>query len=98
MVIPSSITNIGVKAFYASSIESLKVNGMSGTIGSLAFGDAHALTNVTLKGGDGGLTISTIAFRESNATAVTINGKVTLNKNAFKNNQRLVHFRKCNIK
>lgn len=89
VVIPSSITNIGVKAFYASSIESLKVNGMSGTIGSLAFGDAHALTNVTLKGGDGGLTISTIAFRESNATAVTINGKVTLNKNAFKNNQRL---------
>ena len=85
VVIPSSITNIGVKAFYASSIESLKVNGMSGTIGSLAFGDAHALTNVTLKGGDGGLTISTIAFRESNATAVTINGKVTLNKNAFKN-------------
>lgn len=89
VVIPSTITNIGVKAFYASAVESLKVNGMSGTIGSLAFGDAHAITNITLKGGKDGLTISTIAFRESNATSVTINGNVTLNKNAFKNNQRL---------
>lgn len=89
VAIPSTITNIGVKAFYASSIESLKVNGMSGTIGSLAFGDAHAITNVTLKGGRDGLVISSIAFRESNATSVTINGNVTLNKNAFKNNRRL---------
>ena len=89
VVIPATITNIGVKAFYGSSIESLKVHGMNGTIGSLAFGDAHALTNVTLKGGESGLTVSTIAFRESNALSVSISGKVTLNKNAFKNNQRL---------
>ena len=89
IVIPSTVTNIGVRAFADSSIYSLKINEMNGTIGSLAFGNTHALTNVTIKGGSSGLTVSTIAFRESNATSVSIKGNVTVNKNAFKNATRI---------
>ena len=89
IVIPSHITKIGTKAFYLASITSVKVNEMNGTIGSLAFGGNHALTNVTLKGGSSGMTVSTIAFRDSGAQSVTIKGKVAINKNAFKNNTRL---------
>lgn len=89
IVIPSHIEKIGTKAFYLSSIVSVKVNEMNGKIGSLAFGANYSLTNVTLKGGNEGLTVSTIAFRDSGAQSVTIKGKVTINKNAFKNNTRL---------
>lgn len=89
IVIPSHVTRIGTKAFYLSSITSVKVNEMNGTIGSLAFGANYSLTNVTLKGGSSGMTVSTIAFRDSGAQSVTIKGKVTINKNAFKNNTRL---------
>ncbi len=89
IVIPSHITRIGTKAFYQASITGVKVNEMNGTIGSLAFGANYSLTNVTLKGGSSGMTVSTIAFRDSGAQSVTIKGKVTINKNAFKNNTRL---------
>lgn len=89
IVIPSTITNIGVKAFYKASLISLKINNINGTIGSLAFGETANLDSVTIKGGSKGLTVSTIAFRESHATSVTIVGNVTVNKNAFKNNLSL---------
>lgn len=89
IVIPSHISKIGTKAFYLAAITSVKVNEMNGTIGSLAFGSNYSLTNVTLKGGNTGMTVSTIAFRDSGAQSVTIKGKVDIHKNAFKNNTRL---------
>lgn len=89
IVIPSTVTKIGTKAFYNGALTSVKVNEMNGSIGSLAFGSNYSLSNVTLKGGNSGLTVSTIAFRDSGAQSVTIKGNVTINKNAFKNNTRL---------
>ena len=89
IVIPSTISAIGIRAFQYSSIFTLKINDMSGTIGSLAFADTSALTTVYVKGAGDGLVISTIAFRESNGTSVSLIGNITVNKNAFKNNTRI---------
>ena len=91
IVIPEHITDIGIKAFYQSSIVGVKVNEMNGTIGSLAFGANQSLSNVTLKGGKSGLTVSTSAFRDSNTQSITVKGKVNIHKHAFKNNTRLIN-------
>lgn len=83
IIIPSTITKIGAKAFYKSTIASVKINGMSGEIGYLAFGNCSNLSNVVIKGY--GLTLNEEAFSSSAITSLTLNGNITVKKNAFKN-------------
>lgn len=56
---------------------------MNGTIGSYAFGKTTRIANVTLKGGESGLTISSVAFADTTATDVTVRGNVQINKKAY---------------
>lgn len=44
---------------------------------------------MTLKGGESGLTISSVAFADTTATDVTVRGNVQINKKAFRNNASL---------
>ena len=83
IIIPKHITTIGAKAFYKSSIASVKVNGMTGTIGYLAFGNCVNLKNVNIKGA--ALTLAKEAFSGSGITELTVSGTVFIKENAFKN-------------
>ena len=81
IIIPSTVSKIGAKAFYKSTIASVKINGMKGEIGYLAFGNCSNLSNVIIKGND--LTIKEEAFSCSGITNLTLSGNVTVQKNAF---------------
>lgn len=83
IIIPKHITTIGAKSFYKSSIASVKVNGMTGTIGYLAFGNCVNLKNVNIKGA--ALTLAKEAFSGSGITELTVSGTVFIKENAFKN-------------
>ena len=82
IIIPKHITRIGAKAFYKSTISSLKINGMTGEVGYLAFGNCSNLSSVTIKGL--ALNVAKEAFRGSAITNLTLSGTVTLQENAFK--------------
>lgn len=94
IVIPTTITKIGVGAFSGSKITEIKISEMNGTIGSCAFSNLNDLTSIYIKGGAGryagdndqvgtGLLVSTVAFADTNASTITIKGNVTLNEQAF---------------
>ncbi len=89
IVIPSTVTNIGVRAFGNSTISGLTINSMDGTIGSLAFAETYSLENVTIMSGSQGLVVSNIAFQGSGLKALAVSGRVDINKNAFKDSLRL---------
>lgn len=91
ITIPTTVTAIGVKAFYDSEITGVKVSEMNGTIGSYAFAETSRLSTITLKGGETGLTVSTVAFTNTAATDLTIRGNVDIHKKAFSNNASLAN-------
>lgn len=82
IIIPKYITTIGAKAFYKSTIRSLKVNGMTGNIGYLAFGGCKNLSSVVLRGI--ALTVDKEAFSNAGITNLSITGTVFIKENAFK--------------
>ena len=82
IIIPKYITTIGAKAFYKSTIRSLKVNGMTGNIGYLAFGGCKNLSSVVLRGI--ALTVDKEAFNNAGITNLSITGTVFIKENAFK--------------
>ena len=89
VVIPNTVKKIGTRAFKDSSISSLIINKMSGTIGSLAFDNCASLNNLTIYGGDSGIEISQSTFSNSKIQKLSLAGNVTINKSAFKGNTSL---------
>lgn len=82
IIIPKHITTIGAKAFYKSTIQSLKVNGMTGNIGYLAFGNCKNLSSVVIRGV--ALTVEKEAFSGSGIANLSVTGTVFIKENAFK--------------
>ncbi|MDD3138751.1 MAG: leucine-rich repeat protein [Lachnospiraceae bacterium] len=91
ITIPSHVTAIGIKAFYDSYVTGVKISEMNGTVGSYAFGKTTKMKVVSVKGGNTGLTLSTVSFANSAVTDVSIYGNVTVNKQAFANDINLVN-------
>lgn len=85
LMIPSTVKEIGAKAFYKSSLKSVKINGMAGKIGYLAFGKLSDVQSIVIKGN--GLTIGEEAFNGSDESSLLISGNVAIDKNAFKDNK-----------
>jgi len=89
IVIPATISAIGVKAFFGSGIKQVVLSEFNGVVGSYAFANTEKLTTATICGGDSGATLSTVCFSDSALNDVSITGNVRLNKMAFRNNIKL---------
>ena len=82
--LPNSITSIGYKAFYNSTLKEIVIPESVTDIEEYAFGSCYKLTSVTI--GDGVMSIGTYAFYDcSSLTSITIPNSVTsIENNAFK--------------
>lgn len=87
LVIPSTIKKIGAKAFYKSKMASIKIDGMAGEIGYLAFGKITGVSNVVINGA--GLTLGEEAFNGVAETSLTLSGEISIEKNSFKDNTQI---------
>lgn len=96
ITIPSTVDWIGEQAFYNSKINSVKISEMNGKIGSNAFGKLTNMGtlevdskihpgNIYVKGGANGLTVSRVAFADTNASSITLKGNIDVHEYAFRN-------------
>ena len=82
--LPNSITSIGYKAFYNSTLKEIVIPESVTDIEEYAFGSCSKLTSVTI--GDGVMSIGSSAFVDcSSLTSITIPNSVTsIENNAFR--------------
>ena len=88
LVIPSTVQEIGAKAFYKGRMASIKIDDVSGNIGYLAFGKITDVSNIVINGN--GLTLGEESFNGLLETSLTLSGNISVGKNAFKDNTQIM--------